>query len=192
MKIPTTICALFFSAASMFGQGPVRNGPTITAVTGESWLNHLHRPFDESSMGRTGRLGPPVLEADQAAPRLRVSALSDSTPSNSRMETLHGSDLYRLNCQGCHGESGLGAPPEIASLINPVRSTSVTLVAERMKKVGMVMNRRQTAELANQSNGMLLKRLHEGGQDMPSFHHLSEAEIRSLVCLLYTSDAADE
>jgi mono/diheme cytochrome c family protein len=27
----------------------------------------------------------------------------------------------------------------------------------------------------------LLKRLHEGGQDMPSFHHLSAREIRSLV-----------
>ena len=184
LRILTAICVLFLSAASMFGQGALRKGPTITAVAGESWLNHLHRTFDESSMGRTGRLGPPVLEADHAGPRLRVSTLSDSTPSNSRMETLHGSDLYRLNCQGCHGESGLGAPPEIASLINPVRSTSVTLVAERMKKVGMVMNRRQTAELANQSNGMLLKRLHEGGQDMPSFHHLSEAEIRSLVAYL--------
>ncbi|MFI5102049.1 MAG: c-type cytochrome [Terriglobales bacterium] len=184
VKIPTAICTLLVSAASMFGQGAVGKGSTITAVTGESWLNHLHRPFDESSMGRTGRLGPPVLEADQAARRFRVSALSDWTPASSRMETLHGSDLYRLNCQGCHRESGLGAPPEIGSLINPVRATSVVLVAERMKKVGMVMNRRQTAELANQSNGMLLKRLHEGGQDMPSFHHLSEAEIRSLVAYL--------
>ncbi len=100
------------------------------------------------------------------------------------MEILRGSDLYRLNCQGCHGESGLGAPPEIGSVIDPVRATSTVLVAERMKKVGMVMSYRQTAELVSQSRDALLKRLHEGGQDMPSFHHLSEAEVRSLVAYL--------
>jgi mono/diheme cytochrome c family protein len=184
LKILTAICALIFSAASMFGQGAVRKEAAITAVTGESWLHHLHRPFDESSMGRTWRLGPPGPPTDQAAPRLRLAALFGSTASSSRMETLHGSDLYRLNCQGCHGESGLGAPPEIGSLIDPVRATSAALVAQRMKKVGMALSRRQTAELVNQSRGALLKRLHEGGRDMPSFHHLSEAEIRSLVAYL--------
>ena len=51
--------------------------------------------------------------------------------------TLKGSDLYRLNCQGCHGESGAGTAPEINSVINPVRSTSVALVMERMKNTGM-------------------------------------------------------
>lgn len=186
MKIPTAIGALLFSAASMFGQATVRKGLTITPVTGESWIHHLNRPYDETSMGKTGRLGPPELATDQGAPRLRPSSLSGSTTSilGSRMETLHGSDLYRLNCQGCHGETGLGAPPEIASLINPVRATSAALITERMKKIGMVISRRQTAELANQSRGALLKRLHEGGQDMPSFHHLSAAEVRSLVAHL--------
>ncbi len=184
MKILTAICALIFSAAWMFGQGAVRKDAAITAVTGESWLHHLHRPFDESSMGRTWRLGPTGAATDQAAPRLRLAAQFDSTAPRSRMETLHGSDLYRLNCQGCHGESGLGAPPEIGSLIDPVRATSAALVAQRMKKVGMALSRRQTAELVNQSRGALLKRLHEGGRDMPSFHHLSEEEIRSLVAYL--------
>jgi mono/diheme cytochrome c family protein len=184
MKILTAICALIFSAASMFGQGAIRKEAAITAVTGESWLHHLHRPFDESSMGRTWRLGPTGAATDQAAPRLRLAAQFDSTAPRSRMETLHGSALYRLNCQGCHGESGLGAPPEIGSLIDPVRATSAALVAQRMKKVGMALSRRQTAELVNQSRGALLKRLHEGGRDMPSFHHLSEEEIRSLVAYL--------
>ncbi len=100
------------------------------------------------------------------------------------METLRGADLYRLNCQGCHGEHGLGAPPEIGSLIDPVRATSVALVTQRMKMTGMALSRRETAELVNQSRSALLKRLHEGGKDMPSFHHLSEAEIRSLVAYL--------
>ncbi len=186
MKILTTIGALLFSAVLVFGQGTVRNHAAITAVAGESWLHHLHRPFDETRMGKTWRLGPQELATDQAALRLRLSTRSDSTTSRSgtQVRTLHSSDLYRMNCQGCHGESGRGAPPEIGSLIDPVRATSAALVGQRMKKVGMELSRRQTAEMVNQSRGALLKRLHEGGQDMPSFHHLSEAEIRSLVAYL--------
>ena len=176
MKILAAICALLFSAGSMFGQGAVRQDTAVTAVTGESWLHHLHRSFDETSMGKTFRLGPPDPATDLAAPQLRRSSEG--------ARTLHGSDLYRLNCQGCHGESGLGAPPEIGSVINPVRATSSVLVSERMKKAGMEISRRQTAELVSQSRDLLLKRLHEGGQDMPSFHYLSKAEIRSLVAYL--------
>jgi len=175
MKILAATCALLFSA-SMFGQAAIRQDTAITAVTGESWLHHLHRSFDETSMGKTFRLGPPDPATDLAAPQLRSSSVG--------ARILHGSDLYRLNCQGCHGESGLGAPPEIGSVINPVRATSSVLVSERMKKAGMEISRRQTAELASQSRDLLLKRLHEGGQDMPSFHYLSEAEIRSLVAYL--------
>ncbi len=98
--------------------------------------------------------------------------------------TLHGSDLYRLNCQGCHGESGQGAPPEINSVINPVRATSVTLVMERMKTAGMDISQADALKLAQQSNTSLLQRLHNGGQDMPPFPHLKETEIRSLFAYL--------
>ncbi|MGA2979083.1 MAG: c-type cytochrome [Terriglobales bacterium] len=189
MKILTAICALLFSAALMFGQlrfgqGNVRKDAAITAVTGESWLHHLNRSFDETSMGKTWRLGPPDSATEQPTPCVRSSMLFGSTASSLRMETLNGSDLYRLNCRGCHGEYGLGAPPEIGSLIDPVRATSVVLVTQRMKMAGMALSRRETAELVNQSRSVLLKRLHEGGKDMPSFHHLREAEIRSLVAYL--------
>src|SRR5271165_5430103 len=153
----------------------------VTAVTGESWLTHLNRPFGETSMGRTGRLGPPApAPAEEAARWLPASSSNVTT----QVVTLHGSDLYRLNCQGCHGESGQGAPPEINSVINPVRSTSVALVMERMKTVGMDMSRADAAKLAQQSNTALLQRLHNGGQDMPAFPHLNETEIRSLVAYL--------
>lgn len=181
MKTLKTICAVLFSTVLMFGQSSARRDSEITAVTGESWLHHLNRSFGETSMGKTWRLGPAT---DDPTPRLHNSVLSDTTASGSEMETLHGADLYRLNCQGCHGEYGLGAPPEIGSLVDPVRATSVTLVTERMKKTGMELSRRETAELVKQSRSALLKRLHEGGKDMPSFHHLSEAEIRSLVAYL--------
>jgi mono/diheme cytochrome c family protein len=97
------------------------------------------------------------------------------------MLVLHGADLYRLNCEGCHGESGLGAPPEIASIINPVRATSVSLVMQRMKSVGADVSRAQAAELAGQSKTALLQRIHNGGQDMPSFSYLNDFEVQSLV-----------
>jgi len=180
MKRIMAICSLLIPAALMFGQGTVHKDAAITAVTGESWLHHLNRPFDETSMGKTWRLGPAT---DEFAFRLQPVP-SGSTVSGARTQTLHGSDLYRLNCRGCHGEYGLGAPPEIASLINPVRATSDVLVAQRLKMAGMALSHRETAELANQSRSVLLKRLHEGGTDMPSFHHLNEAEIRSLVAYL--------
>jgi mono/diheme cytochrome c family protein len=98
--------------------------------------------------------------------------------------TLHGSDLYRMNCRGCHGEQGQGAPPEINSVINPVRATSAAAVMERMKTAGMEISRTDAAKLAQQSQGMLLDRLHHGGQDMPAFPHLGDAEVNSLVAYL--------
>jgi len=183
MKRLTTIGVLLFSTALLSAQGAAPKHVAVTAVAGESWLHHLHRPFDETSMGKTWRLGPPDLTPDQDAIFLQSSTQSNST-TRSHLRTLHGSDLYRMNCRGCHGESGRGAPPEIASLIDPVRATSAALVAQRMKNVGMELSRRQTVEIANQSKGALLKRLHEGGHDMPSFHYLSEPEIRSLVAYL--------
>src|SRR5271157_412089 len=107
MKTLKTITALLFSAALMFGQSTARKDAAITAVSDESWLHHLNRPFDETSMGKTWRLGPAT---EEAASRLQRSTLvlSGSTASGSSMEILHGADLYRLNCQGCHGEHGLG------------------------------------------------------------------------------------
>jgi mono/diheme cytochrome c family protein len=153
----------------------------VTGVSGESWLAHLNRSFNETSMGKTGHLGP----AAPAPGELASQWQPDSTATAaSQVLTLHGSDLYRLNCQGCHGESGQGAPPEINSVINPVRATSATLVMARMKTTGMDISRADAVKLAQESNAALLQRLHNGGQNMPSFPHLNEAEIHSLVAYL--------
>jgi len=165
--------------ASAFAQKVKTEGPNVTAVTGESWLTHLHRSFDETSMGKTGRLGPPPESG-------REHGISEArlVSETSRGVILSGSDLYRLNCRGCHGEHGTGAPPEINSVINPVRATSATAVMERVKARGMELSRADAEKLAQQSKTMLLDRLHKGGQDMPAFPHLSEAEVTSLVAYL--------
>ena len=154
-----------------------------TAVAGESWLQHLGRSFDETSMGKTGRLGPPELGVDDELMR-QLTAAPRQFEDQNKTVTLHGSDLYRVNCRGCHGEDGAGAPPEINSVINPVRATSALAMMERMRAFGMPISRADAAKLAQQSRTMLLERLHHGGQDMPAFPHLSAAEVNSLVAYL--------
>ena len=127
--------------------GLQRNDAGVTSVSGVSWLVHLNRSFGDTSMGKTGHLGPSP-EQDAA------TSWPSELPIHSATETvsLHGGDLYRLNCQGCHGESGAGAPPEINSLINPVRATSVTLVMARMKNSGMDISHADAAKLAQQAS----------------------------------------
>ena len=156
----------------------------ITPVAGESWLVHLNRSFGDTSMGKTGHLGPGPQEQVplKPPPQAPIYSARDGV-------TLHGADLYRLNCQGCHGESGLGAPPEINSVINPVRATSVSLILARMKNTGMDISYADAAKLAQQSKAVLLDRLHKGGESMPSFSHLNDTETRAL--LAYLNQLAD-
>jgi mono/diheme cytochrome c family protein len=158
-----------------------RKDTPVTAVAGVSWLEHLHRTFDQTSMGKTWLLGPPATTPGEHSTGWQIGISPDFA---AHTRTLHGSDVYRLNCQGCHTDSGLGAPPEINSIIEPVRSTSVAIIRERMKKRGMDISRADAAVLANQSNDALFQRFHKGGQDMPAFPHLSEADIRSLLAFL--------
>jgi mono/diheme cytochrome c family protein len=157
----------------------VQHAVAITPVSGESWLLHLHRSFDETSMGKTGHLGPGPQD-------ISVMPLPPQNLDYSFRQrgTLTGADLYRLNCQGCHGKSGFGAPPEINSVINPVRAASVPLVLARMKSNGMEISYSEAVKLAEQSRLALVNRLHNGGENMPPFSHLSEPEIRALMAYL--------
>ena len=157
-----------------------RNHADVTAVTGESLLTHLNRSLGDTSMGKTGRLGPaPSLEEDSEQTFL-PHLLQPATGT----VMLRGSDLYRLNCQACHGESGLGAPPEINSMISPIRATSSALVRERMKKVGMDISNADATKLAQESEAALLERLHKGGKTMPAFPQLKDSDIRPLLAYL--------
>jgi len=175
----TILIAVIVLASSLFGQTGTSD-ITVTAVKGESWLRHLGRSLGETNMGKTWSLGPAPPEPGKDLPPWQLN-LSPGFPVP--IVTLHGSDLYRMTCQGCHKESGQGAPPEINSVIDPVRATSVAAITARMKAVGREMSRSDIAAMAKESKAMLLQRLHIGGQHMlpPT---LSEAEIRSLVVYL--------
>lgn len=161
-------------ATSLSGQAAGSRDTTVTAVRGDSWIRHIQKRFNDTNMGRSSwNLGP--TPEDASSFQLRLSPGYSSRPI-----TLHGSDLYRLSCRGCHGELGQGAPPEINSIPGPVQATSSAVITERMKKAGREMSRSDVNALAKESKGLLLQRLHAGGEHMlpPT---LNEAEIRSLV-----------
>jgi mono/diheme cytochrome c family protein len=180
-QVMKSLVVVFVLATSLLGQSVGTKDVQVTGVAGESWLNHLHRTFEETSMGKTGRLGPPTSRGGEETPGWQRRLSADSARQT---VTLQGADLYRLNCWGCHGEFGLGAPPEINSVVNPTRATSIVVIMERMKKLGMNISRADAAELANQSKTTLLQRLHKGGTDMPPFPHLSEPEVRAIFAYL--------
>jgi mono/diheme cytochrome c family protein len=172
----TIVLAFIAAAASLRGQSAGSEDVAVTAVAGESWIRHLHTTFNDTRMGRTWNLGPaPARLGNQDPWQLRLSPGYTVHPV-----TLHGSDLFRLNCRACHGESGLGAPPEINSITGPVAATSPATTMERMKKAGRDMSQSDANAIANDSKALLRQRLHLGGQHMPP-PTLSESEIRCLV-----------
>ena len=149
-----------------------------SGITGESWLHHLHRSFNETSMGKTGHLGPAAPMPGEEEPEWLPKLSSQTTKQTLE---LTGADLYRLNCRGCHGEAGLGAPPEINSVINPVRATSAQLLTERMKNSGLEVSHADAAQMARQAKDALLLRFQKGGESMPPFDHLRPMEKGALV-----------
>ncbi len=162
---------------------PFADSQTVTPVRGDSWLTHIHRPFDQTSMGKSsGVYGPNAPMPGDWPPRAAPNISANSTGPK---KILSGTDLYRFKCRACHGLFGIGAPPEIHSVIDPVRATSAKLYVERMKKVGMDVNLNDATPLAKQARQSLLERLHKGGTDMPPPDpHLTDTEVRSLLAYL--------
>jgi mono/diheme cytochrome c family protein len=171
--------AVFVFASTLLGQTAGTKDSSVTAVQGESWILHLNRSFSRTSMGKTWDLGPaPPAPGEESTWKL------DLSPDYSTQTlTLHGSDLYRISCRGCHGPVGQGAPPEINAVTGPVEATSVEATMERMKKAGRDMDPADARAMAKESKESLIKRLHVGGKNMPA-PTLSEPEIHSLVAFL--------
>ena len=144
----TAAAAVFVLATSLLAQTAGTPDTSVTAVQGESWINHLHKSFNETSMGKTWELGPAPTEPGQIAPTWQLELTNGYA---SQTLTIHGSDLYRLNCRGCHGALGHGSPPEINAVTGPVQATSVTATMERMKQAGREMSRSDVSAAAKES-----------------------------------------
>ena len=171
-------------ATMLIGGAVAQSQVSVTPATGESWISHLHRPLEETSMGRTGLLGPATFLPTPVAEKSSTSIRRLAYSARKQSATLQGADLYRLNCRGCHGESGLGAAPEISSVIDATRATYAPFTLDRLRRLGMETTRTEANELANQAKGALLERLHHGGVDMPPFPQLSEPEARAIFAYL--------
>ena len=152
----------------------------IGPVEGQSWLIHLQMPLQQTSMGKTGTWGPAAYQEQKAQPR------KPNLPPDvfSRTMILRGADIYRLDCQSCHRVDGGGAPPEVNSLIDPVRATSAELIMRRMAKVGAPMEAKAARLLASQAETSLLQRINHGGEKMPPFPDLDNVEVQALVAYL--------
>jgi len=178
------------------------SAPVVTAVAGPSWLKHLGiSDVTSTAMGRMGGTQPPV-PSPRREPQVstaqgrsghgmsnilnRIWRLfrSDNKEATGMMnETfmLAGSDLYRMNCQSCHGPNGVGSPPEIKSLIGPVQGASPDFIKERMEKLGRSISDEQARELAAGAESALRERLKNGGEKMPPFRHLRGDEVEALL-----------
>src|SRR5258708_14423978 len=110
--MPMKILVIFALLSSLLGQAVGNKDIPVTAVAGESWLNHLHRAFNDTSMGKTGRSGPPApMPGEESASWQLKLSLDFAT----KTATLHRSHLYPLHCLECPAKAGLCTPPESTS-----------------------------------------------------------------------------
>ena len=168
-RLIAAACAWVTAGIMASGSGDA----VVTAVAGPSHLHRLGLRLQQSSMGWTGRLGP--------APGLDSPGMPADLPAVVRGPVMvTGADLYRLNCRGCHRADGRGAGDEVKSLVDPIRSTSPSIMRIRMEAMGRPISAAFARELAAGSRGDVLERLKNGGERMPSFRHLSDAETESL------------
>jgi mono/diheme cytochrome c family protein len=144
----------------------------VTPVEGPSTLHHLGLTIERSSMGWGGQWSPPPALMRSPEPR------ADGAAGGAFV--LNGADLYRISCRACHKPDGSGAPPEINALIGPVQAASFQWMMQRMKAMGRPAEPAFIRQLTSGTEADLRKRLRVGGHNMPSFDHLSDAEIEVL------------
>jgi cytochrome c5 len=152
---------------------------TVTPVEGPSWIKHLGLTFGGTAMGRMGTNAPPSTVAYQS----RWNTLAGSE-SLARPFVLSGSDLYRLDCESCHQPDGRGSPPEVNSLIDPVRATSPALMEQRLKALGTPVDQALVRQMTTAAMAAIRTRLRNGGKKMPPFNHLEGPEVDALIAYL--------
>lgn len=150
--------------------------PSVTPVSGPSWLTHLGVPLRETSLGQGAqRYGP--TPGTVAAPANESLLVPETIP-------MSGADLYRLNCQACHRAEGTGTPPEIHSLLGAVQGASLSLVRTRLRQQSGPDAERLARTEARHARGEVLTRLHNGGLRMPPRDYLQEGDTQLLFAYL--------
>lgn len=167
------------SGATISPSGIQAGRYAVTPVSGPSQLHRLGLTIQQSAMGSAGSWAPAPHFAASIAGAVRKTPSDPADPV-----ILTGADLYRLNCRACHKADGTGAPPEINSMIDPIRSTSPLIMRQRMEAKGRPITVAFAKELASGSRQDVLDRLKNGGEKMPAFAHLSGVEVDALLAYL--------
>ena len=173
------VFGLVVVSARVSGQAPrawpsAPKDPTVTPVAGPGWLTRLGVTLSKTSLGRgSGRYGPPE---PTAAPAPSLGVPTDVA--------LTGADLYRLNCQACHGLEGKGAPSEIKSAVDLVRGVPLDVLRAQLKAQHQPPGEAEARARPEHVRAEILQRIHRGGQRMPSREHLSAAEMDLLFTYL--------
>ena len=166
------------------------------SVQGPSWLKHLGLTISQTQMGQVGGRVPDPAASDKKPELARPGNLQSivqrllstfrSHPEQSS-EILNekfvvaGSDLYRWNCQGCHGADGKGSEPEINSVLGPVQGTSAALTRARMEARGIDADDDMINQVTELADASLRDRLQHGGKNMPPFAYLRPDEVEALL-----------
>ena len=160
--------------------------PLVTPVAGPSWLNRLGLTYRDSSLGRGARkYGPPPTQPPYGPPTTQRPSQPSAAPlAVGRPVALSGADLYRLNCQSCHGTEGTGTPPEIKSVLGLVQGSSLELVRQHLQQQGTASTRSAAQAEATRVKTDLYNRIQKGGQRMPALEHLQKTDIDVLYTYL--------
>lgn len=162
------------------------------SLQGPSWLKHLGLNVSQTQMGAMGGNGaPPAAAETPGHATLKSNVVRFLTTFRSGPEQASqilndkfmatGADLYRWNCQGCHGPEGKGAPPEINSILGPVQGTSADLTKKRMEARGIDADDEMITQMTELAATSLRDRLQHGGKNMPAFAYLRSDELDALL-----------
>lgn len=187
------------STATPVAAATVREYP-IPSSQGPSCIKHLGLTVSQTrlgQMGGTGALsanphgnsqpssGDPggaanlnlaiqrFLSTFRSSPEKAGAILNEKFP-------VSGADLYRWNCQACHGPDGQGAPPEINSVLGPVQGTSAVMTRKRMEARGLDVDDDMIQQVTELAEDSLRDRFQHGGKNMPSFEYLRADEVQAL------------
>ncbi len=173
---------------------PIPNGQ------GPSWLKHLGLTVSQTHMGQMGGTGalpvnphgnPQPSSGDRGGSANLNSAIQRflstfrsgpeqaGTILNEKF-AVSGADLYRWNCQACHGPDGQGSPPEINSVLGPVQGTSPAMTRKRMEARGLDVDDDVVQQVTELAEASLRDRFQHGGKNMPSFDYLRADEVDAL------------
>jgi mono/diheme cytochrome c family protein len=172
---------------------------SIPATQGPSWLKHLGLTVSQTHMGQVGGTGvlppsphenpkPSGTPAGPANLNSVIQRFLSTFRSNPEQApailnekfAASGADLYRWNCQGCHGPDGQGSLPEINSVLGPVQGTSPIMTRKRMEARGIDPDDDMIQQVTELAEASLRDRFQHGGKSMPSFEYLRADEVDAL------------